>query len=632
LFKQSAAGVLGATLLGAMVLGACPRPVLPELGGGSTDSTPEPVVALLPLGQPCVRPAQCESEVCGDGVCCEEACSTGFACNLQRSPGVCALRLPGDACTAATDCATGFCEQDVCCATACDGTCRSCSHGAQPGTCGLVADNQDPHNDCGSACAACFGGLCLPAHPGTDPGGDCADNPLGSVCTTQGRCGRAEGDPCSSDGECALGRCIGGGCVVTSASALDDSHLDPRATSRRVLGVVRDAEGAVVVLLREQVPSSDPGLPNLRDYRFVLWRTDGTRTWTAEVQRYIACYGFTPGDLNNENSPDPPGEALLAMGTRVLVIAHGFSRDPVSFNCSGASVPQDLRAHWFTPELRLLRSEPVVKAEEVPAASTIWTLAAAFDGANTVAVAAGWATSQPTSGSGYSLMLVTHSLKGGGWSHAPVEEDAPGRPAVAFDGLGRVVLVTPQQLEPVSGWGARLAAYRSVGENHASVERLAVTATPLCSHLGGSLAPRANGGFLVSADCLGHLDGQPPNRPVFTVLLPDAPENDRLPPVRPAAGADSNGNRAVTLPSGTTASVVVDGESREVLLVPVGEDGNAGTPVLVATYPQVGLTRGVVSSNQYGFPVVAFGVDVVDPNDPSQTFIGTTVHVVTLSQ
>ena len=81
---------------------------------------PPDVMPDLPLvqnGKPCDQNAQCASNVCSNGVCCDRACTTAcFACNLAGTAGTCspvpAGEDPGNHCTQA-DVAT--CGQDGTC-------------------------------------------------------------------------------------------------------------------------------------------------------------------------------------------------------------------------------------------------------------------------------------------------------------------------------------------------------------------------------------------------------------------------------------------------------------------------------------------------------------------------------------
>jgi hypothetical protein len=73
-----------------------------EPDGGSTTRVdaqpPSPAVKLGALGSACSSNAECASDHCTDGVCCDSACDqTCYACNLSAAPGHCAaLKTGGD--------------------------------------------------------------------------------------------------------------------------------------------------------------------------------------------------------------------------------------------------------------------------------------------------------------------------------------------------------------------------------------------------------------------------------------------------------------------------------------------------------------------------------------------------------
>src|SRR6185369_8495099 len=102
------------------------------------------------LGDGCVTGADCQSNVCADGVCCNSACaSTCEACNVAGSvgtcsnvpssmpdPGTCAApsacdglgackKALGDGCAGGAECQSGNCVDSVCCNSACAGTCKA---------------------------------------------------------------------------------------------------------------------------------------------------------------------------------------------------------------------------------------------------------------------------------------------------------------------------------------------------------------------------------------------------------------------------------------------------------------------------------------------------------------------------
>ncbi|MEZ4314092.1 MAG: hypothetical protein R3F14_39230, partial [Polyangiaceae bacterium] len=251
-------------------------------------------VCLAPDGQACTQGANCASGFCADGVCCDAAC-TGIcqACTAAKTgtgpDGTCGDVLTGtdpdnecsgllncgsgacqiangQPCTEGSQCVSGNCVDDVCCNGPCTGTCQACTAAKKGsgsnGTCGPIAANSDPDDECtgsascngsgacslsvnGSACTtgaecasgncadgvccntACTGtciacsaakkgsglnGLCGPIASGTDPDDECAGN---TVCAAGG-CKLPDGDPCMSGASCIAGFCADGVCCNTN--------------------------------------------------------------------------------------------------------------------------------------------------------------------------------------------------------------------------------------------------------------------------------------------------------------------------------------------------------------------------------------------------------------------------------
>lgn len=91
-------------------------------------------------GFACVE-GQCEATVEPSGTPCGEAaeCDGDGAC----------LGVPGAECDDAADCATNQCADGVCCDSACDAECESCVVDGLAGTCSPLAAATDPDGECG---------------------------------------------------------------------------------------------------------------------------------------------------------------------------------------------------------------------------------------------------------------------------------------------------------------------------------------------------------------------------------------------------------------------------------------------------------------------------------------------------
>jgi hypothetical protein len=167
---------------------------------------------LSAVGVLCKSDAECGSGSCVDDVCCSSsACGSCQSCSIPGSFGTCAplprlsvdpkgacgdgrcdgagqcVLATGNYCRTSADCVTGFCVDGVCCESACNKQCYSCAQLAKFGQ-------------------------CLPLKAGIDTTGEatCDDEwnecaiPAGSNLPA---CKLAEHAPCSSDDECAYGRC-----------------------------------------------------------------------------------------------------------------------------------------------------------------------------------------------------------------------------------------------------------------------------------------------------------------------------------------------------------------------------------------------------------------------------------------
>lgn len=92
------------------------------------------------------------------GALCEDGECSGMNISAIKA------KLPiGVACTVNAQCASGFCVDGLCCDSSCHGTCRACTASKKgsglDGTCGPIAAQTDPDDECGAG--ACNGsGVC----------------------------------------------------------------------------------------------------------------------------------------------------------------------------------------------------------------------------------------------------------------------------------------------------------------------------------------------------------------------------------------------------------------------------------------------------------------------------------------
>ncbi|HEY0712225.1 MAG TPA: hypothetical protein VGF45_06105, partial [Polyangia bacterium] len=122
----------------------------------------------------------CSPNVCSEGSCAEICathadCQPGFFCDTDNRCRT--KRAQATACTDGAQCASGFCRDGVCCNNDCAQICNSCNLAGAAGTCTMVPDGQDTHDDCPTEAEATCGrtGSCNGA-------GACRFYPPNTVC------------------------------------------------------------------------------------------------------------------------------------------------------------------------------------------------------------------------------------------------------------------------------------------------------------------------------------------------------------------------------------------------------------------------------------------------------------------
>ncbi len=175
-----------------------------------------------------VTPMPCDPYVCKDTSVCWDHCDDDTACKAPQTCDAaksCGTKPNGASCMNAAECTSNFCVDGVCCNNDCTGACRTCSL-VTPGTCTNVPDGQDPDGDCpagsgsNAICSpgACNGsGSCRSANAGTPCAASCASGtPSNTVCDAAGACtqtvtGTACNSPCQD-------------CVVSANQASCSNH------------------------------------------------------------------------------------------------------------------------------------------------------------------------------------------------------------------------------------------------------------------------------------------------------------------------------------------------------------------------------------------------------------------------
>ena len=175
---------------------------------------------------PCA-PYKCEGNVCATSCTDDTQCAGIYFCGTSNTcqPD----QGNGQTCTANSQCASGSCADGVCCDTACSGSCAACSAvkkgSGVDGTCGTVANGNDPDNECATQGAASCGttgtcngaGACAIYASGTACGAaSCTkDTQLANTCNGAGSCLPSTSIPC------APYMCAG---TVCATSCTDDTQ------------------------------------------------------------------------------------------------------------------------------------------------------------------------------------------------------------------------------------------------------------------------------------------------------------------------------------------------------------------------------------------------------------------------
>lgn len=230
-------------------------------------------------GGTCTTAADCDTNICVDGVCCTTTCTgvcqrcdgagtnRGLCTTVTNAtdPDTCTgtsscdaagacKKAQGQVCSANSECATGNCVDGRCCQTGSCGTCASCANTA--GTCTTVVVNQDDDscngnntcnatgvckkksgqgctlatecasnycvdstccaNDCTTACRSCANAAgTCTTVVSNQEDGTCTGT---STCDAAGNCKKKQGQGCSAGSECANGNCADSYCCDTACA------------------------------------------------------------------------------------------------------------------------------------------------------------------------------------------------------------------------------------------------------------------------------------------------------------------------------------------------------------------------------------------------------------------------------
>ena len=164
-----------------------------------------------PAGSPCSGNAECATNACVDGTCCNQTCTASCqACNLNGSVGTCStVRSAADPGT----CSGGsVCDGNGACQAICGGRGQACCSGSSCNA-GSVCGN-------GNICVACGG-----AGQSCCAGSACGSGTICSAASACVVCGGA-GGPCCTGRVCGGGlTCVGGqgACYPPDGGAVVDA-------------------------------------------------------------------------------------------------------------------------------------------------------------------------------------------------------------------------------------------------------------------------------------------------------------------------------------------------------------------------------------------------------------------------
>ncbi|MBM4353600.1 MAG: hypothetical protein FJ109_07340, partial [Deltaproteobacteria bacterium] len=178
---------------------------------------------------------KCSPYVCDpDEYACLDMCVTNDDCvgtHWCDVPVCVPKKEIGDLCIEDAECKSNHCADGYCCNTACDGLCEACNIVDQEGTCAFFGNLTDPEDDCGTCRLCNGGGACASVLEGLDPKGDCPAFAK-STCQLNGWCdGAAKCQMWENDTICMPQSCLGS--QLTKADYCDGAGLcvDSGATS-----------------------------------------------------------------------------------------------------------------------------------------------------------------------------------------------------------------------------------------------------------------------------------------------------------------------------------------------------------------------------------------------------------------
>jgi|GEM_PF-5877817 hypothetical protein len=221
----------------------------PDAAGSDSriDAGPDTTLSGAPPGATCSKAAECASNNCSDGVCCDLACTGSCqSCALSEKVGTCSL-VTGVPASGHPPCGgSGYC------AGSCNGQSSSCYYPGVKTTC---------------ATAACINGSATPARA-CDGAGNCSS--AGSIPCGAFICGTAAClSSCTDNSQCVSGAaCVSGRCTVCSTGQTvcpnlctnlqsDDSHCGACSGTGSACSATQQCTGGKCLLASGQGCTSD---------------------------------------------------------------------------------------------------------------------------------------------------------------------------------------------------------------------------------------------------------------------------------------------------------------------------------------------------------------------------------------
>ncbi|MDC0743151.1 DUF4215 domain-containing protein [Polyangium mundeleinium] len=173
----------------------------------------------------CIDNSQCGTGYCFQDACaaCDDTVKNGDETDVDCGGTHCGLCEQGKTCVVGADCTSTFCADGVCCDGACDDACFSCSLAGTIGECSAIPKYaEDPSYGMGEACLAAEGEECSGLGTcGKAVGQSCTNNPECATVNCKDpdldgtkTCVKNNGEPCSAASECASNNCMDGACAM----------------------------------------------------------------------------------------------------------------------------------------------------------------------------------------------------------------------------------------------------------------------------------------------------------------------------------------------------------------------------------------------------------------------------------